>query len=102
MKKNDKVILFNRGKRELGSITKKWMRKEVTYFNVLTERGIVLESLTTDPETPCYIDIDLSLKLNNKFKDKTLTDFTLEGKEEKYVQDESVTELNEFERKILE
>ena len=62
MKKNDKVILFNRGKREIGSIVKRWVRKETTYYNVLTERGIVLESLTSDPDAPCYIDIDLSSK----------------------------------------
>ena len=66
MKKNDKVILFNRGIREMGTIERKWTRKDVTRYNVMTERGIVLEGLTTDILTVCYIDEPLSIKLNLK------------------------------------
>lgn len=66
LKKQDKVIFHNRGINEYGTILRKWRRKEVVYFNVLTERGVVLENMTTDSTSPCYILQDLSLKLKEK------------------------------------
>lgn len=64
LKKDDKVILNNRGKREFGLILFKWRRKNVTYFNVRTEKGIEYEGLTTDSSFSNYIIEDLSIKLN--------------------------------------
>lgn len=66
LKKDDKVILENRGTKEFGTILRKWRRKEVIFFNVLAERGIKLEGLTTDSSFPCWINEELSLKYNNK------------------------------------
>jgi hypothetical protein len=66
LKKDSKVILENRGTKEFGTIQRKWRRKDVTYFNVLTERGTTLEGVTTDFTLPCYINEELSLKYNNK------------------------------------
>lgn len=64
LKKDDKVILHNRDKREFGKITKVWRRKSVFYFNVQTERGVELENVTMDQSMPCYINQELSIKLN--------------------------------------
>ena len=66
LKKDSKVILENRGKKEIGTILRKWRRKEVKYYNVLTERGIVLEGITLDETMPCYINEPLSIQLNQK------------------------------------
>lgn len=52
------VIIRNRGKLELGKITKTYKRKKIRYYNVMTERGILLEHLTTDSSFPCYIQPD--------------------------------------------
>jgi len=70
LKKDDKVILENRGIKEFGTIVRKWRRKDITYFNVMTERGIKLEGVTTDCSFPCYINEDLSIKFNLKKDDK--------------------------------
>ena len=64
LKKDDKVILNNRGKKEFGTITRKWRRREVTFFNVKTERGITLDGLTTNSEFPCFINEELSNQYN--------------------------------------
>ena len=66
LKKYDKVILNNRGKKEFGTISKSWRRKEIHYFNIKTERGIELEGITFDSSFPCYIVEDLSEKLNSE------------------------------------
>ena len=66
LKKDSKVILENRGTKEFGTIQRKWRRKDVIYFNVMTERGTKLEGMTTDSSFPCYINEELSLKYNSK------------------------------------
>ena len=70
LKKDDKVILNNRGIKEFGIIQKKWRRKDVIFYNVKTERGIILEGLTNNPEFPCFINEDLSIKFISKQDDK--------------------------------
>lgn len=80
MNKSDKVLLYNRGQREIGSITKAWMRKDIQYYNVLTERGIILQSVTTNPDTPCFIEKNLTQK---DFEKNKLSEFTLEGQQDK-------------------
>ncbi len=78
LKKDDKVILNNRGVKEFGTITRKWRRREVTFFNVKTERGIVLEGITTNPSFPCFINEDLSNQFNKALisAKENLTDAT--------------------------
>lgn len=66
LKSNDKVILENRGTKEFGTVLRKWLRKDVVLYNVMTERGIKLEEMTTDSSSPCYINEELSLKYNSK------------------------------------
>jgi hypothetical protein len=66
LKKDDRVILHNRGKKEFGTILRTWRRKEVQYFNIKTERGIELEGITTDSSYPCFINQQLSIKLNQE------------------------------------
>lgn len=66
LKKDSKVILENRGIKEFGTIDRKWRRKDVVYYNVMTERGIKLEGVTTDCSFPCYINKELSIKYNSK------------------------------------
>lgn len=83
MNKNDKVLLYNRGHREIGSITKAWRSKDVQYYNVLTERGIILQSITTNSEQPCFIEKNLSKK---DFEANQLSEFTLEGQQEEIIQ----------------
>ena len=80
MNKSDKVLLYNRGQREIGSITKAWRSKDIQYYNVLTERGIILQSVTTNPDTPCFIEKNLTQK---DFEKNKLSEFTLEGQEDK-------------------
>mgnify|MGYP006329934609 FL=1 len=60
LEKDSKVILNNRGIKEFGTITKKWRRKEITFFNVQTERGIKIDGLTTNSQFPCFINEDLT------------------------------------------
>jgi hypothetical protein len=83
MNKNDKVLLYNRGQREIGSITKTWQSKGVQYYNVLTERGIILQSVTTNPEQSCFIEKNLTQK---DFEKNKLSEFTLEGQEERIIE----------------
>ena len=52
------VIIRNRGILELGKITKTYKRKKIRYYDVMTERGILLEHLTIDSSFPCYIQPD--------------------------------------------
>ena len=68
LKKQSKVLFHNRGKTEQGIIDRKWKRKEIIYFNIKTERGVVLEGITTDSSMPCYVLEELSIKLNEKSK----------------------------------
>lgn len=78
MNKNDKVLYYNRGKREIGSIVKKIKRKEVLYFDILTERGIILQGITTHFSFPVYIE----KKLENKVFNNQLSEFTLKHQEQ--------------------
>lgn len=64
LKKDSKVIIKNREKYELGTILRKWKKGEEYLFHVLTERNIKLEGISCNPEFPCYIDVQKSLKLN--------------------------------------
>lgn len=61
-----KVVLCNRGTNEVGVLLRRWRRKGVVYYNVMTERGILVENLTTSLDQPCYVLETLSLKLNEK------------------------------------
>jgi len=83
MNKNDKVLLYNRGQREIGSITKVWRSKDIQYYNILTERGIILQSVTTNPDNPCFIEKNLTQK---DFEKNQLSEFTLEGQQEELIQ----------------
>ncbi len=66
LEKDSKVILNNRGMNEFGTITKKWRRKQITYFNVKTERGIILDGLTTNCQFPCFINEELTNQFNQR------------------------------------
>lgn len=65
-KKDTRVVINNRQKNEYGTIISYWMRKGTQFYNVKTERGIVLEGLTVDPQFPCFINEDLTKKINQK------------------------------------
>lgn len=60
LEKESRVILFNRGMKEFGTITKKWRRKDTWFFNVKTERGVEFQGLTTSCNFPCFINEDLT------------------------------------------
>lgn len=66
LKRNQKAILNNRGTHEIGSVTKSYRRKDVHYYDILTERGITFEGITEDRSFPVFVDHSLSIKLNNK------------------------------------
>lgn len=68
LKKQSTVLFHNRGKTEQGEIVRKWRRKETVYFNIKTERGVILENVTTDQSMPCHVLEQLSIKLNEKLK----------------------------------
>ena len=74
LKKDSKVLINNRGKKELGTVTKCWRRQDTWFFNVLTERRVELEKLTINPAMPCHINFELSEKLNsNTLRDRNET-----------------------------
>ncbi len=75
LKKGMKVIFYNRGTWEQGTIQRKWRRKEILYFNIETERGSILENVTTNEESVCYVDENKSLKLNQKINQNANTEF---------------------------
>ena len=52
---NDSVFISNRGIKELGKIVKKYRKNKVQYYDVLTERQIKLEMLSTDDRFPTYV-----------------------------------------------
>lgn len=83
MTKNDKVLLYNRGTREIGSIAKVWMRKDIQYYDILTERGIILRAVTSNPNNSCFIEKNLSKK---DFEANQLSEFTLEAQQEEIIQ----------------
>jgi len=62
-KKNQQVIINNRGKSGFGRIDKMWRRKDVNYYDVTDERGITFEGLTTDSSYPVFVNESLSTKL---------------------------------------
>lgn len=62
-KKNQQVILNNRGTSGFGRIEKMWRRKEVNYYDVTDERGITFEGITTDTSFPVFINEPLTSKL---------------------------------------
>lgn len=74
LKKGMKVILYNRGTWEQGTIQRKWRRKEVLFFNIQTERGSILENVTTNEESVCYVSENKSLKLNQKINPNANTE----------------------------
>lgn len=62
-KKNQQVILNNRGTSGFGRVEKMWRRKEVNYYDVTDERGITFEGITTDSTFPVFVNETLSTKL---------------------------------------
>lgn len=65
MKKGSQVIVNNRGKNEFGTIIKTYWRQNVKKFDIMTERQIVLEGLTTSSNFPCYIRQDFNANLDD-------------------------------------
>lgn len=65
LKKGHLVVIKNRTIHEQGTITFKWRKKFVYYYNVQTDKGTIFEGLTTDSNMPCHIVENISLKLNN-------------------------------------
>jgi len=74
LKKDMKVIFYNRGIWEQGLIQRKWRRKEIIYFNIHTERGSVLEGITLDSNMSCYVDEQKSVKLNQRLNPNANTE----------------------------
>ena len=66
IKKNDRVVLENRGAKEVGTVIKKYRRKDVIYYDIKTDRGVVLERITADAGAPCYVNEPLTIKYNQK------------------------------------
>lgn len=64
-KRNQQVIINNRGTKGFGLIEKVMRRKDVLYYDVRDERGITFEGLTTDTSYPVFVDETLSTKLQN-------------------------------------
>lgn len=66
IKKGDRVILENRGTRESGVVLKMIRREEVFYYDVLTDRGVTIERITTQKTKSCHINEMLTIKYNKK------------------------------------
>lgn len=57
-KLSGRVVLKNRNKLEFGTIVQTYRRKKIRYYDVMTERGVLLEMVSTDSNFPCYIQVD--------------------------------------------
>ena len=64
LKKDHKVIINNRSTKELGTVRRAFRRKDVWYYDIFVERGILFERLTSDSSYPVYVELELSLKMN--------------------------------------
>lgn len=53
-----KVVIYNHGKFEFGTIIKSYYRQRVQRHDVLTERKIVLQGLSAERCSQCYIHTD--------------------------------------------
>lgn len=69
IKINTRVVVNMDTHLEFGIVTRTWKRQGVRYYDVKSEKGSLLEGLTTEPAGLVYINEELTNKLNNnKFK----------------------------------
>jgi hypothetical protein len=66
--KGQKVFIFNREiqKHELGEVLSRYKREKVYRYDVKLERGIVLEYVSTNPESIFFINSDMTNKFNQR------------------------------------
>lgn len=62
-KKNSQIIVNNRGISELATVMRSYRRKDVKYYDVITDRKITFEHITEDKSYPVHVDRPLSEKL---------------------------------------
>lgn len=71
LKRGNQVIINNRTVKEVGTITRKYRRKEIIYYDVTTEKGSIFEGLTANRSFPVFVEVELSEKLlTNKLTKK--------------------------------
>lgn len=63
LKRGNQVIINNRTSKEVGTITRKYRRKEIIYYDVKTEKGSIFEGLTANRSLPVFVEVELSEKL---------------------------------------
>lgn len=71
LKKGDCAIIYNHELRtkEIGKILKKWRREEVNFYSIKTERGTMLEGISSvRNQLTSFVDEDLSIKYNLKLQ----------------------------------
>lgn len=69
LKKGDCAIIYNHelNTKEIGKILKKWRREEVNFYSIKTERGTMLEGISSvRNQLTSFVDEDLSIKYNLK------------------------------------
>lgn len=62
-KRNTQIIVNNRGVPELATVMRSYRRKDVKYYDCMTERKITFERITEDKSFPVHVDRTLSEKL---------------------------------------
>lgn len=71
LKKGDYAIIYNHElhTKEIGTILKKWRREEVNFYSIKTERGTMLEGISSvRNQLTSFVDEDLSVKYNLKLQ----------------------------------
>lgn len=68
MNRGDKVMIYNREKEthEIGKVVKTYVRSRIRRYDILLERDILLEGLTTDAHSNFFVDQEKSTKFYNQ------------------------------------
>lgn len=66
MNVGDQVLIFNREKKsyEIGQVLLKYKRNKIRRYDVLLERGVRMDFLSTDPNNSFFIDEEKTLKFS--------------------------------------
>lgn len=65
-KRNTKIVVDNRGTLEMATVLRSYRRKDVKYYDCITERKITFEHITEDKSFPVHVNRLLSEKLNSQ------------------------------------
>ncbi len=68
IKSGETVVISNNGKKEVGVCKKVQTKKGITYYDVLSERGVWFENITDQPENIIHVSLAKLTPLNSGSK----------------------------------